>query len=269
MVSRIWFVNVILAVLVVFLGLKAYGVWSRENCEIPEMVERPVARVVKPLRTLDERKVPPESEYDALMTLNLFSPERTEVLPDETAPDEKSKTLSSVDQKNIEQNFSKFTLYGMVITDNSAEALVSCPTTPPVFKRGTRRKRAPVVKQTKWVKAGDALDNFKVVAIKPDRVLLEAGGQSYDLLLYGNEQVKNRGSAKPKPGPTVVGAAVNAPVPNVSVKKIAKPPTASQATEAPEATVPSRGGRPPAIQENIKRDLKKRQTGGFGIPQPQ
>ena len=131
----------------------------------------------------------------------------------------KTKTLSAVEQKNIEQNFSKFTLYGMVITDDSAEALVSCPTTPLVFKRGTKPKRTQAVKQTKWVKAGDALDDFKVVAVKPDRVLLEAGGESYDLLLYGNEQVKNRGSAKPKPGPTVLGASVNAPIANVNVKK--------------------------------------------------
>ena len=265
MVSRIWFVNVILALLVAFLGLKAYGVWSQENSGIPAMAEKPVQRVVKPLGTFHERKVPPESEYDALMALNLFSPERTEVLADETTPDEKTKTLSAVEQKNIEQNFSKFTLYGMVITDDSAEALVSCPTTPLVFKRGTKPKRTQAVKQTKWVKAGDALDDFKVVAVKPDRVLLEAGGESYDLLLYGNEQVKNRGSAKPKPGPTVLGASVNAPIANVNVKKTI---SSSTTKKAPEATVPS-SDRPPAMQGNIMRDLKKRQTGGFGIPQPQ
>ncbi len=241
MLSRIWLINAILVLSVVFFGLKAYGVWFQENkgFEIPEMVQKPVQRVTKPLGALDERKIPPESEYNAMVVLNLFSPERTEIIPDETKPDEKAKQLSTVEQKNIQQNLSKLTLYGLVITDDSAEALVSDLIIKPVFKRGTKlisrntrlRKKSPTVKRTRWVKAGDTLGGFEVVAIKPDRVLLKAGGQPYALLLYDKEKMKSRGPAKPKRGPTVVGLPVKATIPNVKKENMTMPSTVKKGAE--------------------------------------
>jgi len=150
------------------------------------------------------------------MSLNLFSPQRTEIIPEEINTDNESKKLSAVEQKNIKQYFSNLTLYGLVITNDSAEALVSYPVEKPVLNsrktaipRNTRRNiKRLTVKQTQWVKAGDTLGDFKVVSIEPDRVLLKAGEQSYDLLLYDKEKLKKRGPVKPKTGPNVVGFSV-------------------------------------------------------------
>jgi hypothetical protein len=264
MLSRIWLTNAILVLLVVFFGLKAYGVWFQENkgLEIPERVQKPVQGVTKPLETFDERKIPPESEYNALMSLNLFSSERTEIITDETEPDKKIKQLSEVEKKNIQLSLKKITLYGLFITDDSAEALVSHQTTKPVLRRGTKliskktrlSKKNLTVKQTIWIKVGDTLGDFEVVAIKPDRVLLKAGSQFHDLLLYDKENIKSRRPAKPKTGPTVVGVSVKPPVTNVKRKNPTIPSTVKKKAKVGllpgvnQKSSTRRGGTPPAVR---------------------
>jgi hypothetical protein len=215
MLSRIWLINVVLALFVVFFVFKAYGVWVPGNKErgITEMAKKTVKRTPKPTGALNQRKIPAEATYDALMTLNLFAPERKEILPEAAKPDERSKKLSAAEQKNIQQYFSKLVLYGLVITNNSAEALVSHPVAKPVIqgrkttipKNRSRNIKRLTVKQTKWVKAGDNLGDFKVVSVEPDRVMLKVGDQSYDLLLYDKNNLKKRAAPKPKAGPNVVG----------------------------------------------------------------
>ena len=187
MFSRIWLINVILLLLFAFFGVKAYGVWFQRNTgdKTPEIAGNLVRKTPKPVAAPYERKIPPETKYDALITLNLFHPDRTETILGAPKPDQKSKKLSTAEQKNMKQYFSNLTLYGLVITNDSAEALVSHPVAKPVPKG--RKKVIPknrrrnikrlTVKQSQWVKAGDALGDFKVVSIKPDRVVLKAGEQ--------------------------------------------------------------------------------------------
>ncbi len=218
MLTKIWLINVLMAFFVVFFGFKAYGVWVQGNngLDIPKMTQKPAQRIPKPMEALHKRNLPPESKYEALMSLNLFSPERTEIIPKVAKPDKASIKLSESDQKKIKQYFKSLTLYGLVITNDSAEALVSHPVPKSVLrsrktkipKNRRRNIQRATIKKTKWVKAGDTLGDFKVVSIKPDRVLLKAGDQSYDLLLYDKEQLKKRGPAKPKAGPNVVGVSL-------------------------------------------------------------
>ncbi len=213
MFSRIWPINVILLLLFAFLGLKAYGVWFQGNAgdKTLEMVVEPARKAPEPLAALYEKKIPPGEKYDALIALNLFSPERTETILEAPKPDGKSKKLSASEQKNIKQYLINLTLYGLVITNDSAEALVSYPVAKPVLngrKRKSRNVKRLASRQTKWVKVGDTLDDFKVVSITPDRVLLKVGDQSFDLLLYDKGKLKKRAAAKPKTGPNVVGVSV-------------------------------------------------------------
>ena len=239
MVSRTWLINAILALFVAFLGLKAYGVWFQENkgMEIPKMTRSPIPRVAKPLGVLDNIKIPPEPEYSALMSLNLFSPERTEVLPDETKPNEGKKAISTAQQKNLEQFLKKITLYGMVITEDSAEALVSDIAIKSTVRRGkTLNHKKLAVKQTKWVKVGDTLGEFQVAEIKPDGILLKAGSMTFDLLLYDEKRIKNRAPAQPKAGPTVVGIAGEKLVVKGKTEKGTLPAPLKKRTEAAQAS---------------------------------
>ncbi len=245
MLSRIWLINVILLLLFAFFGVKAYGVWFQGNTgdKIPEIAGSPVQKTLKPVAAPHERKISPETKYDALITLNLFHPERTETILGAPKPDEKSKKLSAVEQKNIKQYFSNLALYGLVITNDSAEALVSLPVAKPVLKgrktsipKNTRRNvKRLTVKQTQWVKAGDTLGDFKVVSIKPDRVILKAGEQSYDLLLYDKDNLKKRAAPKPKTGPNVVGVSIKP----TAGSKVAKVPVKSPVVNAKgQSTIP-------------------------------
>jgi len=264
--SRIWLINAILALCVVFLGLKAYGVWIQGDraVEIPEMEKKPTPKTTKPSKTLYNIKILPESKYDVLMSRNLFRPERTEEIEEvEGQDEEKEKKLSVAEQKNIEQYLSNLTLYGLVITHDSAEALVSYP----VSKSALQSKKSAIPKnrrrtirristqENKWVKAGDTLGDFKVVDIKPDRVLLKAGNQSYDLLLYDKENLKKREPAKPKTGPNVVGVSSAPEAATINVKRETVPP-------AVKKVVPDKNlskNAPSATQENLKKAIEKRQ----------
>jgi len=265
MLSRIWLINVILLLLFAFFGVKAYGVWFQGNTgdKIAEIAGNPVQKTPKPVAAPYERKISPETKYDALITLNLFHPERTETILGAPKPDEKSKKLSDVEQKKIKQSFSNLALYGLVITDDSAEALVSHLVATSVLKgrktaipKNTRRNiKRLTVKQTQWVKAGDTLGDFKVVSIKPDRVVLKAGEQLYDLL-YDKEKLKKRAPAKPKMGPNVVGVALELKTSNVNGKKAIVPPTDKKGIAIKALS----GIGPPSTQKNLKKAIEKKQA---------
>jgi hypothetical protein len=242
MFTKIWLINALMAFFVVFFGFKAYGVWVQGNkgFDIPEMTQKPAQRIPKPVEALHKRKIPSESKYEALMSLNLFAPERTEIIPQAVKSDKASIKLTAADQKKVKQYLNNLTLYGLVITNDSAEALVSHPVDKPVLRRTitsmpSNRKRnikRVTTKQTKWIKAGDTLGDFKVVSIKPDRVLLKAGDQSYDLLLYDKEQLKKRGPAKPKAGPNVVGVSVTPKASSQMLDGTQRPKGVSQARKS-------------------------------------
>ena len=266
MLSKIWLINVVLLFLVGFFGLKAYGVWVQGNAgdNPPQIGRKLVQKTPKPVATPYDRKIAPETKYDALIALNLFSPERKETILETPKPDAKAKKVSVAEKKVIEQYCAKLTLYGLVITDDSAEALVSYPVAKPALKgrKNTRRNvKRLTARQTKWVKAGDSLGDFKVVSIEPDRVLLKTGDQSYDLLLYDKEKLKKRGPAKPKTGPTVVGVSI-------------KPKTGSQVTGETQKTkeVSQTGkssAKPPALNTKGKSSIPfptKKGASGAAVP---
>jgi hypothetical protein len=262
MVSRIWLINAVLALLVAFFGLKAYGVWFQEDKgnKIPEMTQNPIQTIAKPLRISDKGKIPLESEYDALMALNLFSPERIEILPDETNPKEGKETITTVQQKNLEQNLKRITLYGMVITEDSAEALVSdiAVASTGRVKRALGRTKTtkPKVRKVKWIKVGDSLGEFQVAEIKPDGILLKAGSMTFDLPLYDRERVKRRAPVRPKAGPTLVGiVGKKPPTTEGETKKKTLPIPVAKGT-APPKTAPGETG---TYEDFLKRTGNKKQ----------
>ncbi|MCF8127564.1 MAG: hypothetical protein K9N10_03540 [Deltaproteobacteria bacterium] len=263
MFSKIWLINAVLLCLFGFLALKAYGVWfhAKTANETPAIAIKSAQSTPKPLAALDDRKIPSETTYDALINLNLFHPDRTETIVGVPAPDAKSKKLSAKEEQNIEQYFTSLTLYGMVITHDSAEALVSYPVSKSALQSRkalipkNRRRNVPRIsaKENKWVKVGDTLGDFKVESVKPDRVVLKTGEKSYDLLLYDKENLKKRESAKPKSGPTVVGVTVTPEATALNGKKETIPPTAKKGIAG---IAPSKVN-PPMAQKNLKKAIEK------------
>ena len=121
-------INALLVLVAAFFGLKAYGVWSQENWSDPgtgtdksgriKSVERPVGR-------LFERKAPPESAYSVVINKNLFSAKRREAQPDKAKQKATDDGRDLVSSKQAELFLKRIMLYGVIITDDYAAALVT------------------------------------------------------------------------------------------------------------------------------------------------
>ncbi len=276
MVSRIWLVNAILALFVAFFFVKAYEVWFEENkgMEIPKTVQNPIPSDPNSLEVLDKINIPAESEYSVLMTQNLFSPERTEILPDEAKPAEGEETISAAQQKNLEQSLKKITLYGMVITETTAEALISDVVVAPAVQKGRTLNRNRIkINKTKWVKVGDALGEFQIADINPEGILLKAGSATFDLRLYDAERIKKRVPVKQKEGPTVVGIAgakpevggdtVKGALPVPVEGKIAPPPSAPPPSAPPPSDDKVASEKADNYEDFLKRTGNKKALEAF------
>jgi len=197
MLSKIWLINILLAVCVSFFGIKAYGVWSGEKKAALEM--QPVeTRKAKPVRKskkrISKKVAPPEIEYDVVVSKNLFSPERTEAKPDKAKESLKAKAKDPKADKLLMASLKKIVLYGVVIADDYKSALVTDVKTSKVFakSRYSRHPQKGAKKELIWVKVGDDLGDFKVADIMEDKVLLKNGSKSYDILLYDENKSKSR-----------------------------------------------------------------------------
>jgi len=235
MSSRIWIVNLVLAIAVVLLGIKAYGVWSRWE---QKPLESSASQKPLPLkeRKISVRTVPPETEYEVVAGNNLFSPNRNEVgaQPAEPPPETKTEETKATGNllKVLERAHQQMNLYGVVIVDNQREVLIDlipAKPGPSPFERSVERARI-----------GDTLGMFKVKEIGPTFVVLTAGGYEWQVALFDKDKPKKRVPVKKEDGPIVVGSGSEpkAAEPPKPVKSVVPPPApaipAKAVSEKPE-----------------------------------
>ncbi len=257
MISKIWLINFILALFVAFFGFKAYGVWSQEQPNITARQKSGKASsiVQRPDALLDKRQTPPEKDYAVLINQNLFSPERKEVLPEEKKPARAEEKLHAVEKKNLEEMLDKMVLYGLVITEDSAKALISDVSFEPVVRMGRKLKlKKLTVGEVKWVKTGDTVGDFEVSKIEKDRVHLKVKGNDYELLLYDKDKLKPHAPVKPKGAPTVVGG--TAPQPEQTLKQIEKKPLLTE-RKLPVPSQPQSSTKSPLVKKDLKKPPRK------------
>jgi len=201
MFSKIWFINLFLALFAIFFGLKAYGVWSEEEKTVMEMqaVESHRAR---PKKRIVKRRMPPESAYSVVVERTLFSPERA-------LPDLQEEEPEVEEIKDLKVSGKKFFLYGVIIMDDYKAALI----TNPEIKPGKKRQ--------KWVMVGDAVGDFMVAGINKDMIILAEGIKEHKIFLYDKDKPKAGVPVSKKAKPTVVSTAPkkSTPQPKVSEKK--------------------------------------------------
>ncbi len=188
MFSRIWLINLVLAVFAVFFGLKAYGVWSEGEKSFSEepLIEKPSSR---PKKRIVKKRMPPESDYRVVVERTLFSPERV-------SPDLQEEDPEAEEIKDLKVSGKRFFLYGVVLTDDYKAALI------------TNSEVKPGKRKQKWVMVGDTVGGFRVAGIKKDRIILAQGSREYEILLYDKDEPKKRAPAtKTKAESTVVKAA--------------------------------------------------------------
>jgi hypothetical protein len=197
MFARTFVVNILLALLVVFLGVENYRVWHpvRQKPAVVRQEQKPAPQAE---RTVAPKTVRPKSDYAVVVDSNLFSPQRKEIKPEE--PKKEPLQLSGPGRKIF--------VYGVVIAPGYVRALVSNP----VPKPNERPK--------KWVKVGDDLADFTVEEIQKDRVILADGTNRYEVFLHDKEKPR---VAPPPPvateaKPTVVTTATTAEPQKVSAQ---------------------------------------------------
>ena len=205
MFSRILVINIFLAGVAVFFGLKTYGVWfpKTEKAKGDRDVQ---GRSAPPAKTVKPRRTPPESAYRVVVDGNLFSPGRVEVKPEEPEPEveEDIKPLEEVSGRKI-------TLYGVIIMDGYKAAIINNPVPKP-GERGQER-----------VMIGDKLDDYELVAIHKDRILLTKGSEKYEIPLYDKKNPKQRTFTKKDAKPKIITSEPARIVTESNVSKKKKP----------------------------------------------
>jgi hypothetical protein len=210
--SRIWVINILLAVFVVFFGMMSFDVWSKGDETIPEIQTGKDSEKPLPGKGIIERKMPPDSTYSIVAEKNLFSPNRSEIVP--VKQTEKAGPLK-ISEKMV-------FLYGVVVMGDRKKALISNP------ENGSEAGKKPAAKE-KWVALGDTLGNFNVADIQKDRIILADGANRHEILLYDKNKPARKIDAPEKPAASstvsrepVTGS--TAPATTVAAKPGTEPP---------------------------------------------
>jgi len=167
MIPRIWLINVILALFVLFVGSSAYRVWTRE--EPLEAMEPSVELAVPAVEKIEarERRSLRESAYSVISERTLFKPDRVEFLPETSE--------SIIEERPPLVAGRRLNLYGVIILGNDRKALIDNP------------NREPDQPPRKWVRVGEILEDWTVGAIEAESIVLNEGSNKYRIPLYTEE----------------------------------------------------------------------------------
>lgn len=187
MIPKIWLINLALAVLVVFSGIRAADVWFDDDGSVlnSKVSERPTERV--PEKKINREALPPETAYEGVLEKNIFSPNRKEYLP---PPEASAENKPEVAELRIPGK--KVVLYGVVLMEGYRKALVTN-----LEKKGKER-------DVLWIREGETFGDFKVSRIEKDKVFLEGNGQEYEIALYGDDKPQRQTVSVPEGKPTVI-----------------------------------------------------------------
>ncbi len=207
--SRIWIINILLAGFVVFFGVMSYEVWSKGDERIPEMQAGKSPQKALPAKAIIERTVPPDATFAIVAEKNLFSSNRSEIIPEKK---EKKDGPLKVSEKQI-------FLYGIMVLGNTRKALINNP--DPGANAGKKSVK------DKWVTVGDMIGTFKVTDIQKDRLILADDAGKHEILLFDKGKPARQMTAVAKPAtPTVV---TSGPAPAAKTEAKAEQPAAGAA----------------------------------------
>jgi len=179
MASRYGVVNILLFFVLLLLIFKNNEVWTLPQLEYKKEAGKKAAVPTEPLPALAATQGP--SLRESLVVIaekNIFHPARKEfsLLTGEPA---KPATRPPIQ------------LYGVMITNDVQSASIANPTKP--LPKGER--------DIKTIKIGDRVGDYQLTRILSDRVILEAPGDTYEVLLYDPKSPKKRAEVKPPSRP--------------------------------------------------------------------
>jgi len=209
-----------LSFIVLLLAFKNYEAWVHPSGGVPkkETAKKAETRAeVSPVRGSrggsSSREAIPE-----IAEKNIFNPERKEfpilTVVEHTKPISRPPIL----------------LYGVVIGDDYQTASVVNPGRP--LQKGER--------EIKTLRVGDRVGEYQLTKILPDRITLEAGGDSFEILLYDPKSPKKRVDVKTAAKPAEITS--THPVPAPATAPVPAVPKPSPPQVAPRPMEPIKGG---------------------------
>ena len=184
-------VNVLLCFIIFLLIFKKDQIWTP-----PQVTDKKegVKKSESSTEFLRASPVPPGASFrDSLMVIaekNIFNPDRKEFSLPAVEP---AKPMSRP----------PIQLYGVMITNDLQTVSIANPTKP--LPKGER--------EIKTIKIGDRVGDYRLTQILPDRITLEAPGDSYEVLLYDPKSPKKRTAVMTPSKPAEITSALPGPTP--------------------------------------------------------
>ncbi len=223
MSSRYGIFCVVLFLLVVGLAFKNFEIWSFAAGAVAkrEVPKRPEAKAETLPLPVSQKEIQPREGYKLIAEKNIFHPDRKEF---PTVPTDQSR-------QSVRPQIA---LYGVVVGGDFQSATIINPGKP--LQKGER--------ETKTVKVGDPIGDYKVAKILEDRIVMTNEGDSFEVLLYDPGAPKKRIEAKTPTQPVTVTSAKGGPGPAPAPGPGAPQPVPSMGTARPAPAGTAMGGQP-------------------------
>jgi len=228
MSSRYGVLCILPFLVVLLLAYENYETWSRPiQWAAPKEGAKKTEGKGEPSPAVEgAQKLSPRDSVALIAENNIFNPDRKEfpVLTSVTAEQAKPVVRPQI------------VLYGVMIADDYQTASIINPGRP--MLKGER--------EIKTLKLGDRVGDYKITKILPDRITVEAPGDSFEVFLYDSKNPKKRPEVKTTSRPAEVTSALPAPPTAPSPAGIT-PPISPQPTPVPpeSAKQPVIGGQAP------------------------
>ena len=204
--------SLLLLVAVVLLALKNYDVWTQPMEALQEegKAKKGGTKVEGAFVTGRQKETTSIASTIAISEKNIFNPDRREFSI--TTP-EQSKPMARP----------QIILYGVTIAKDYEAASLVHPGRP--LRKGEREMIT--------LKIGEKVGEYKLAKILPDRITMESGDDSFDVLLYDTNAPKRRAVVRTDARPPEVTSTAPAPSPPAPVP-------VPKAAEVPKPGEPSR-----------------------------
>ena len=174
------------------------------------------------------QKLSPSDSVPLIAQNNIFNPDRKEFPPLASVTGEQAKPVARP----------QIVLYGVMIADDYQTASIVNPGRP--MHKGER--------EVKTLKLGDRVGDYKITKILPDRITVEAPGDSFEVLLYDPKIPKKRSEVKTTIRPAEVTSTMPAPppapAPPGTPPRISPQPTPSAPGSARDRVIEGQAPRP-------------------------
>jgi hypothetical protein len=173
--------------IVLILGYENYSAWSPPG---PPAAKKDTGRKVEgkaePYAGIAVPKEPvPREAFNVIGEKNIFNPDRKEF----------SSVAAGAAAKPVTRP--QISLYGVVIVGEYESATIINPGR--TLHKGER--------ETKTIKVGESVGDYKLAKILPDRIVMEGGEDSFEVLLYDPRSPKKRLEVRTPAAPAAVTSA--------------------------------------------------------------